>query len=581
MHTFDFPTAIEIGPGARFGLSDHVKRLSRKRPLLLTDAGLKEAPFIRELHDHLNASGLSAEVYANFSGNPLESHVIDGAAAYRTHQADCLIAVGGGAAIDVCKAVGVLVSHNGSLFDYVEGGPKPIENPIPDFIAIPTTAGTGSEVGRSTVISEETSKIKRILFSPRLLPIQVIADPELTLGLPAKITAATGLDALTHLLEAYLAKGYHPICDGIAIEGIAIIHQHLETCVAQPNNIEARTQMLVAAMMGAIAFQKGLGVNHSCAHALSTVCDLHHGIANGIMLPITMRWNAEKTEPQFQILAQRLGMETTAEVVDWLETLNTNIGIPKKLSDLGVSDRHLEDLISIALKDGCHELNPRKVARQDFMNLFNRALGFLNMLRIGLGPCFFHADPLRPIFKGKTLLYAEKSITQSLMQQGALPFLIPPPCDPLSISDFIDELDGVVLQGGSDVSPTTYGTEPLQDAWAGDPIRDELEIEIIEHCLSEKVPILGICRGLQLINVALGGTLFQDLSEQYPKAITHRDWEHYDKLSHEIEIRENSKLYTIYNGLAKARVNTIHHQAIDKLAKGLSIQATCHPRRDR
>ncbi|MEZ5143229.1 MAG: iron-containing alcohol dehydrogenase [Acidimicrobiales bacterium] len=202
------------------------------------------------------------------------------------HDADGIVGVGGGAALDVAKAVGLMATHEGRLFDYEDElpGARPVEDRIPHLVALPTTAGTGSEVGRSAVIADDATHIKKIIFSPHLLAVAVYADPELTVGLPAPITAATGLDALTHNIEAYLAKDYHPICDGIALEGLRLGAANLHRAVANPTDLEARGGMLMSSMMGAIAFQKGLGLVHSTAHALGTAADLHHGLANGVMI---------------------------------------------------------------------------------------------------------------------------------------------------------------------------------------------------------------------------------------------------------------------------------------------------------
>ena len=312
--------------------------------------------------------------------------------AYRAHNADAIVALGGGAAIDVAKALCLMVHHPGDLFDYEDGkaGARPIDRELPPFIAIPTTAGTGSEVGRSTVISDDDSKVKKIIFSPRLLAVRVLVDPDLTLGLPAGPTASTGMDALTHLAEAYLAKDFHPMCEGIALQGLRLLARNLRRSVefarkiqagdrqlmSDENHREARGLMLNAAMMGGVAFQKGLGVTHSMAHALSTVCDLHHGLANGICIPYAMAFNQEVADERMADLAEAVGVQprTSAAFLAWLIELRAAIGIPASLAEAGVVKEQLPRLIEIAVADGCHANNPRPVSEADFRTLFADAL---------------------------------------------------------------------------------------------------------------------------------------------------------------------------------------------------------------
>ena len=290
--------------------------------------------------------------------------------------------------MDVAKAIALIANHPGHLFDYEDGNcTRPIDQPIPPIVAIPTTAGTGSEVGRSAVISDDETHGKKIVFDPQLLPKVVLADPELLLGLPAKITAATGMDALTHLIEAFLAKGDNPLCDGIALEGIYLVKQHLKNCVAfaqkqaageeidQAAHLRARAGMLNASMMGAIAFQKGLGVTHSCAHALSTLCDTHHGLANGIMLPAAMRFNLEAEPKKFLRMARVVNpsAQTGQVLIDWIIDLSNSIGIPPSLRSIGVSTAIVGKLVGIAINDVCHPLNPKPVTEDDFYAIYQDA----------------------------------------------------------------------------------------------------------------------------------------------------------------------------------------------------------------
>ena len=260
--------------------------------------------------------------------------------------------------------------------EYVWDHPKvrDIANPLPHFVALPTTSGTGSEVGRSSVISEEASHIKRVIFSPKILASIVFADPELTLGLPANVTAATGMDALTHNVESYLSPAYHPLCDGIALEGTRIAARALATAVREPGNLQARADMMMSSMMGAIAFQKDLGAVHSCAHALGTVCDMHHGLANALMIDTVMAWNLEVVPTKFDELAHVVGAANGAAFVPWLKALKQRIGIAPSLSAVGVNAEHLPRMIEIATVDICHQTNPRPCVAADFERLFTKAM---------------------------------------------------------------------------------------------------------------------------------------------------------------------------------------------------------------
>jgi len=288
-----------------------------------------------------------------------------------------VIGFGGGAALDVAKAVALMAVHDGSVLEYAWDHPqvRPIENALPYFIALPTTSGTGSEVGRSSVISDDRTHVKKIIFSPALLAKAVFADPELTVDLPPGVTAATGMDALTHNVESYLSPAYHPICDGIALEGARIAAHALETAVREPKNIAARSDMMMSSMMGAIAFQKDLGAVHSCAHALGTVVDMHHGLANGIMIDHVMRFNLDAAGTKMAELAHVCGAGDSGEAfVDWLTALKERIGIPARLGGKGVTEAHIAELVEIAVKDTCHQTNPKPCSADDFRRLFAAAL---------------------------------------------------------------------------------------------------------------------------------------------------------------------------------------------------------------
>ncbi len=372
---FAFPTAIEFGPGARRLVAAHLRDQGLKRPLIVTDRGLAVLPVLAEFLTHL--AGLEAAVFSGVFGNPSCSQVMDGAAAFKAHGADCVVGFGGGAALDVAKVVGVAATHEGDILEYVWDHPqvRPIVNKLPYFVALPTTSGTGSEVGRAAVVSENGTHVKRMVFSPRILAKAVFADPELTLALPAHVTAATGMDALTHNIESYLSPAYHPLCDGIALEGTRIAAAALATAVNEPGNLQARSDMMMASMMGAIAFQKDLGAVHSCAHALGAVCDLHHGLANALMIDTVMAWNHEAVPAKFDELAHVCKLSGGGQAfVPWLGQLKARVGITGSLATHGVRPEQLPRLVEVASADICHQTNPRPCTAADFERLFKAAM---------------------------------------------------------------------------------------------------------------------------------------------------------------------------------------------------------------
>jgi alcohol dehydrogenase class IV len=372
---FSFPTAIRFGPGARKEVAQHLLAQGLKRPLIVTDKALGALPVLAEFKGHL--AGLEAGVFAGVFGNPAASQVMEGAAAFKAHRADCVIGFGGGAALDVAKVVGIAATHEGHIIEYAWDHPqvRAIERDLPYFVALPTTAGTGSEVGRSAVISEDATHLKRIVFSARILARMVFADPELTLGLPPHVTAATGMDALTHNIESYLSPAYHPLCDGIALEGTRIAARALLTAVNEPSNLQARGDMMMASMMGAIAFQKDLGAVHSCAHALGAVCDLHHGLANALMIDTVLAWNREAVPEKFDELAHVCKVPGGGEeFVPWLRTLKYRAGITGKLAEHGIKREQIPRLVEIAVADICHQTNPRPCTAADFRRLFEEAM---------------------------------------------------------------------------------------------------------------------------------------------------------------------------------------------------------------
>ena len=387
MDRFAFPTTIHFGAGARKLVADHLEAQGFGRPLIVTDRGIAPLPLLADFIAEL--PGLEVAVYSDIWGNPVRSQVNHGVDAFNAHRADAVIGLGGGAALDVAKAIALMTTHPGDILEYAwdHANVRPIDRPIPYFVALPTTAGTGSEVGRSSVVSDDATHVKKIIFSPALLAKCVFADPELTVDLPPSITAATGMDALTHNVESYLSPAYHPICDGIALEGVRIAARALPIAYRDGKNIKARGDMLMSSMMGAIAFQKDLGAVHSCAHALSTVADLHHGLANGIMIDHVMRFNLSAATAKMAELARVVGIEgvgalpkgvAASAFIDWLAKMKADLRIPAKLgamrSQRPVTKADIPALVEVAVNDTCHLTNPRKCTREDFERIFAEAI---------------------------------------------------------------------------------------------------------------------------------------------------------------------------------------------------------------
>lgn len=374
---FNFPTSIRFGVGVINELAEHLKEHKVTNPLLVSDPGLVKLPVFQKVLELLTQADLKVTVFNQIDKNPIKANVLGGVDAYQQGNCNGVIGFGGGASIDVARAIVLKAHHSLDLFAYDDalGGDRHVTGDIPYFVAVPTTSGTGSEVGRSTVISDDVTHEKKILFSPRLMAQKVFADPELTMGLPSFVTAATGMDALTHNVEAYLAKGFSPLCDGIALEGVRLIARNLEKAVLNPDLV-SRGEMMMGSLMGATAFQKGLGIVHSLAHPLSTVVDMHHGLANAMMIPFGMEYNASVSDSRMQTLCEVIGLKqrSSEAFIKWLRELNKKIGIPEKLSSQGVSKEHLEKLAELALKDPCHQNNPRAVTKDDFLELYRRAL---------------------------------------------------------------------------------------------------------------------------------------------------------------------------------------------------------------
>ncbi|MFM9837929.1 MAG: iron-containing alcohol dehydrogenase [Cyclobacteriaceae bacterium] len=377
IYQYNFPTTIRFGAGSSNELPEYLIRNNLTQPLVVTDPTVAQLPFFKNIIESLKAKNISVEVFSGIHKNPVKSDVYKGTDVFDGTNRDSIIGIGGGAALDVARAIVLRVNHREDLFKYDDliGGDVFVTNDVPHFITIPTTAGTGSEVGRSAIIADDVTHQKKILFSPKLLAKIIFADPLLTMELPSFITAATGMDALTHNMEAYLAKMPHPLCEGIALEGISLINQSLEAAVNKPD-LESRSKMLIASLMGAIAFQKGLGVVHSLAHPLSSLLDTHHGLANAVNIPYGMEFNIEGFENKFKRIANTLELKEQSgkAVVNYLFELNSKINIPHKLSVIGVKPEHIETLADLAIADFAHPNNPKPVNREDFKQLYLKAL---------------------------------------------------------------------------------------------------------------------------------------------------------------------------------------------------------------
>lgn len=380
--SFSFPTATLFGAGTLGELAPRLARLGIKRPLVVTDAGLLDTDAFRALGGALGEMGLDRGwfLYSGVHPNPVESDVREPAAVYQEKHCDGIIAIGGGSALDAGKAARLLVKRPG--FDLAKFYDEPDWSGLAPFIAIPTTAGTGSEVGRSSVITLDATKRKAVLFHPELLARLVILDPELTVGLPPKLTAATGADALTHCIESFTCPAFHPMCDGIALEGVRLIVDALPRAVSDGKDLDARGRMLVAAAMGAVAFQKDLGVVHSLAHPLSTICGMHHGLANALCLVAGMKFCAARKPGLYRRVGIACGLdvmrcgdaEADERTIAFLAEFLAGLGLNTKLRDHGAKPEHLDALVAQAWDDPCHKTNAVPVTTEDLRNLYLQCL---------------------------------------------------------------------------------------------------------------------------------------------------------------------------------------------------------------
>ncbi len=374
--TWSFPTTIVFGPGAITALPAHISRAGGSRALVVSDPGVVRAGIVAKILAQLVSAGVPHAVFDAVDPNPVEKNVVEGVRAFRDFGADIVISVGGGAPLDAGKLIALKVRHDRPLVDYDDatGGDQFVTSNVPPIITIPTTAGTGSEVGRSGVVTLAATGRKTVIFSPHLMAKAALLDPELTLSLPPAITAATGFDALTHCLEAYVSLGDHPMADAIALGGLELCGKHLERAVKTGSDIDARGGMMKAAAMGAVAFQKGLGACHSLAHPLSSEKGLHHGLANALCLPSVVRWNAEVIGPEKRAALVRALGASGDDVAEVLVALRARLSLPSGLKSQGVSEADVPKLADKAFEDACHRSNPRPVTRDDLAALYRASL---------------------------------------------------------------------------------------------------------------------------------------------------------------------------------------------------------------
>jgi 4-hydroxybutyrate dehydrogenase len=373
--SWSFPTTIVFGIGAVARVGDHAKRLGARRALVVCDAGVVKVGIAERVRALLEAAGIATAVFDKVDPNPVEENVFAGVAAYRAHGAECVVAVGGGSPLDTGKLIALKVTHERPLVDYddaVDGG-QYIGPNVPPILTIPTTAGTGSEVGRSGVVNLAATGRKTVIFSPHLLAKVALLDPDLTRSMPARVTAATGFDALTHCLEAYCSLGDHPMADAIALGGLELCAANLVRAVEYGDDLAARGGMMKAAMMGAVAFQKGLGACHSLAHPLSSEKDMHHGLANALCLPAVVDFN--ETSARARLDRVRVILDPASRSCgEAVRALRKRVGLPPGLRAEGIVESDVPKLADKAIEDACHRSNPTPVTRDDLAGLYLASL---------------------------------------------------------------------------------------------------------------------------------------------------------------------------------------------------------------
>ena len=376
---WNYPTTIWFGAGKIEDLTTACLNLKIKNPLFVTDKDLLNLPMTSKVIEKLKNDFDHLQVFSQFSGNPTGKNVMDGVSLYIGKKCDGVIAFGGGSALDVGKGIAFMCGQKRPIWDFEDIGDywtRANENKISPIIAVPTTAGTGSETGRASAIINEETGIKKIIFHPKILPSIVILDPNLTKDLPPRITAATGMDALAHNLEAFCAPGFHPMADGIALEGMRLIKNSLIEVYKNGTNIEARSEMLAASSMGSTAFQKGLGAIHSLSHPINSQFDVHHGLSNAIFMPYVLTFNKSVIENRIKSICNYLNLNSTFEsFLEWILNLRKELNIPHKLSDvMDCNEIDLEKLSLMAFEDPSTGGNPKKITKEDLKEMYKKSI---------------------------------------------------------------------------------------------------------------------------------------------------------------------------------------------------------------
>jgi alcohol dehydrogenase len=374
----NYPTAIKFGAGRIRELADHCKANGITRPLLVTDPGLAAMPMVGKIVDDVKQAGLDIAVFSDVRSNPVETNVTAGVRGYNAGDHDGVVALGGGSALDVGKLVALMHGQRVSLFeleDVDDWWTRADASKIAPIIAVPTTAGTGSEVGRAGVVTHPETHEKKIIFHPAIMPRVAILDPELTVGLPPKLTAATGMDAMAHCVESYCAPLYHPLAAGVALEGLRLVKENLARAVKKGMDIDARGHMLMASAMGATAFQRGLGAIHALSHPFGGLYDAHHGTLNGIIMPYVVKANRRKIERQIERAAAYLGIKGGfSGFLKWILALRKEIGIPHRLADIGLDTKRLDEVAAMAIKDPSAGGNPIAFSVRQYRALAKRCV---------------------------------------------------------------------------------------------------------------------------------------------------------------------------------------------------------------
>ena len=376
---WNYPNSIRAGAGRIAELPEACRLLGMQAPLMVTDPQLAALPMVQQVLAQCRATGLACGIFSDIKSNPTGANIDDGVVAFRAGGHDGVIALGGGSALDAGKAVALMAGQDRPLWDFADVGDNWLRinsAGMAPVVAVPTTAGTGSEVGRAAVITDEGQQVKRIIFHPRMLPGQVILDPELTIGLPPRLTAATGMDALSHNLEALCAPAWHPMADGIALEGIRLVKEFLPVAMADGGNLNARMQMLAASSMGATAFQKGLGAMHALAHPLGAVYDAHHGTLNAILMPYVLQANRSAIEPTLRRAAAYIGLDEPGfeGFMTWILDLRNRIGIPHTLAETGIRAGDVSRIARMATEDSAAKGNPIAFTAAQYAAILQRAI---------------------------------------------------------------------------------------------------------------------------------------------------------------------------------------------------------------